>query len=69
VVEILPSMFLLRTSERNRLSSTFDHNVTSDPRGVLITTRGQRRALMRENGLEYRKKREDLVHGRKLYFT
>lgn len=51
------------------MSSTFDHNVTSDPRGVLITTRGQRRALMRENGLEYRKKREDLVHGRKLYFT
>ena len=33
-----------------------DDNITSDPNGVLITTRGERRKLMAQHNLEYRKK-------------
>lgn len=45
-----------------------DHNLTSDPNGVLVTTRGERRKLMAKGNLEYRPKRTDLVTGRRLFF-
>lgn len=36
--------------------------------GTLITTRGQRAQIMREQGLEYRKKRTDLLPSTRSYF-
>ena len=33
-----------------------DHNITAEPEGKLITTRGERRRIMDENALEYRRK-------------
>lgn len=43
-----------------------DENIDTEP--VLITTRGQRRAIMAAKGFEYRKKRTDLLPGRASYF-
>jgi len=36
--------------------------------GTLITTRGQRRKIMEQNQLEFRKKRTDLLPSTKKYF-
>lgn len=43
-----------------------DDNLTADPGGVEITTRSQRRQLMKEKGFEYRKKAS--APGRTLFF-
>lgn len=43
-----------------------DEHLLENP--VLITSRGQRRAIMNREGLEYRKKRFDLLTGQKSYF-
>jgi len=43
-----------------------DENIAEEP--VLITTRGQRKALMDKNNLVYRKKRTDLLPSSKRYF-
>jgi hypothetical protein len=47
------------------LEPYIDHNVDTNP--VLITTRAQRRELMKKNGLDYRKKRTDLVSSGRVY--
>jgi hypothetical protein len=44
------------------LESYIDENIDAEPQE--ITSRGQRRALMKQNHLEYRKKRFDLLPGR-----
>lgn len=44
----------------------FDEHITES--GEWITTRGQRQKIMRQHGLEYRKKRFDLLTGRVKYF-
>ena len=43
-----------------------DENLTSEPGGVEITTRAQRRKLMYESNMEYRPKAK--VTGQTLYF-
>lgn len=43
-----------------------DEHIDENP--VLITSRGQRRALMEKNHLVYRKKRTDLIPSSKRYF-
>lgn len=50
---------------RTRLNRTFDENISTD--GELITTRSQRRRIMKEGGLEYRPKREKPI-GSRLFF-
>ena len=43
-----------------------DENLTSEPGGIEITTRAQRRKIMEENKFEYRKKAT--APGARLYF-
>jgi hypothetical protein len=47
------------------LEPYIDHNLCTEP--VEITTRGERRAIMARQGMDYRPKRFDLVSGRKTY--
>lgn len=44
----------------------FDEHITTE--GAWITSRGQRRAIMNQNQLEFRRKRTELVSGRVQYF-
>jgi len=48
------------------LEPYFDEHISES--GEWITTRGQRRAIMNRNHLEYRKKRTDLLTGRVRHF-
>lgn len=48
------------------LEPYFDENITES--GEYITTRGQRRAIMNREHLEFRKKRTDLLTGRRVHF-
>jgi len=48
------------------MEAYYDENLTSEPGGVEITTRGQRRKIMEENHFEYRKKTPHL--GAVMYF-
>lgn len=48
------------------LEPYFDEHISES--GELITTRGQRAAIMRREGLEFRKKRTDLLTGRRIHF-
>lgn len=47
------------------LEPYFDEHISTE--GAWITTRGQRRKLMEEGGLEYRKKRTDLLPSTRVY--
>lgn len=47
------------------LEPYFDEHITE--KGAWITTRGQRAQIMRENNLEYRKKRTDLLPSGRVY--
>lgn len=51
------------------MESYVDYNLTEEPEGVEITTRGQRRRIMEENHFEYRKKREGPPGSRLFFFT
>lgn len=48
------------------LEPYIDEHILSEP--ILITSRGQRRAIMNREHLEYRKKRSDLLPSRTTYF-